>query len=103
MTTGRINQVAADTGPSTLAAPGQGRRLAAAVAGPLRVAQHFALVANGRLHGTQFRNCSAPRRRAGLPGRGGHAMADPFRPAAGLSCTSTWRPKRPCTRTAARP
>ena len=34
MTTGRINQVAADTGPSTLAAPGQGRRLAAAVAGP---------------------------------------------------------------------
>ena len=67
MTTGRINQVAADTGPSTLAAPGQGRRLAAADGRAARVAQHFALVANGRLHGTkvsQLFGTTAPRRTA---------------------------------------
>ena len=67
MTTGRINQVAADTGPSTLAAPGHGRRLAAADGRAARVAQHFALVANGRLHGTkvsQLFGTTAPPRTA---------------------------------------
>ena len=99
MTTGRINQVAADTGPIDARGPRPGRteprkRGRAAVAGPQRVAQHFRKSANPDgaglpLQQKGFRKLfgtTAPRRNA----REGHVA--PPGPAAGLSCTSTRRP-----------